>query len=77
MEFEQNYNNPCWPESIPPLPYQNNSYLLIDGQQQLIDPVFQAQYTFSSRHILFSARISVCLSTSVVLVNDNDNKNLH
>ena len=41
MEFEQNYDNPCWPESVPRYPYQNNSYLLIDQQQKLIDPVFQ------------------------------------
>lgn len=41
IEFEDNYNNPCWAESIPRWPYQNNSYLLIDEQQKLIDPVFQ------------------------------------
>jgi len=50
--FDTDYNNPCWAESIPRWPYQNNSYLLIDDYQKLIDPAFQAEffshyYTFS------------------------------
>jgi len=71
MEFEENYNNPCWAESIPRWPYQNNSYLLIDEQQQLIDPVFQAQYTYI---LILDLSLIVCMSVCLSFSSGTESK---
>jgi len=76
MEFEENYDNPCWPESVPRYPYQNNSYLLIDQQQKLIDPVFQVLYTsFTLLHLLTYSLIPTprCCGLATKLANDELN----
>ena len=73
--FDTDYNNPCWAESIPRWPYQNNSYLLIDDYQKLIDPAFQAEFFFTLLYILKTLiilRLSGRLSVSFFLSIGND-----